>query len=145
LIDYFEANGGRKCEDGENPAECTFGDGYLVSAAADLAVNSTDMLDVIGAGATAHTDIDWYSMWKKSPERQEMESQLQEILRKGKESPAVETSSRSEFSASFGVQLSELTRRAFLNYFRNPTYLISKYAINIFGGKCSSWMRRFGY
>ena len=92
------------------------------------------MLDVIGAGATARSTIDWHSAWMKSPERQETESQLQEILREGRETPVVEEK-HMHFAAPFSVQLLELTRRAFLNFFRNPTYLISKYVINIFAGK----------
>ena len=95
------------------------------------------MLDVIGAGATAHSTIDWHSAWMKSPERQEMESQLQEIIQGGREAPAVKEK-QAYIYAPFSVQLFELVRRAFLNYFRNPTYLISKYAINIFAGKRTS-------
>ena len=97
------------------------------------------MLDVIGAGATAHTKIDWYSAWLKSPEQQVMDSELQEIIRGGNETPAIKEKCQTEFSASFGVQLRELTRRAFVNYYRNPTYLISKYVINIFAGKCRNY------
>ena len=94
-----------------------------------------DMLDVIGAGATAHSDIDWHSVWMGSPERQEMKSQLDEILQREKEVPAVQQKRRTEFSATFSVQMFELTRRAFIHYLRSPTYLISKLAVNTFAGK----------
>ncbi|KAF8588872.1 pleiotropic drug resistance ABC transporter [Ramaria rubella] len=114
LINYFERNGGRKCKEEENPAEY--------------------MLDVIGAGATAHSSIDWHAVWTESSERKDMESQLQGILRKDKEAPAVRTRCQSEFAASITVQFVELIRRAFQNYLRNPTYLLSKYTINIFAG-----------
>ena len=92
------------------------------------------MLDVIGAGATAHSTIDWYAAWMKSLERQEMETQLQEILQGSSDAPAVKGKPR-QFTAPFSVQLLELTRRAFLNYLRNPIYLISKYFLNIYAGK----------
>lgn len=94
----------------------------------------TDMLDVIGAGATAHTDIDWYSAWMRSRERLEMESQLQEILRNGKEISVFGERCHTEFSAPYHVQVFELTRRTFLNYYRTPSYLISKFVINVFAG-----------
>ncbi|KAF8751885.1 ABC transporter, partial [Rhizoctonia solani] len=48
LISYFEQNGARKCQSDENPAEY--------------------MLDVIGAGATATSAIDWHATWKAAPE-----------------------------------------------------------------------------
>jgi ATP-binding cassette subfamily G (WHITE) protein 2 (SNQ2) len=92
------------------------------------------MLDVIGAGATAHSDIDWHSAWKNSPERQDMESELNILLQQRNDSPVVVKGGHPEFAASFSVQFFELTRRAFLNYIRSPTYLMSKYAINIFAG-----------
>ena len=124
--------------EGENPAECTLGNDFLVCAYIDFAIFA-DMLDVIGAGATAYSSIDWYSAWMKSPERQKMESELQEILQSGKEMPvAITEKSHTEFSAPFHVQIFELTRRAALNYLRTPSYLISRLAMNVFGGKCQS-------
>ena len=95
--------------------------------------NSADMLDVIGAGATAHSTIDWHLAWMNSPARQEVESQLQEILQGGMQIPVKQK--QTQFSAPFSVQLLELTRRTFLNYFRSPTYFISKNATNVFAGK----------
>ncbi|GJJ10736.1 hypothetical protein Clacol_004963 [Clathrus columnatus] len=118
LIQYFEGNGARKCQHWENPAEY--------------------MLDVIGAGATAKTDIDWYATWKNSRQFEQMENELQDILKRGEQStverPRVMKKKRTSFPAPVKVQLSELMKRGYRNYFRSPPYLLSKYGMNIFAG-----------
>src|ERR1700683_5868959 len=48
LIRYFENNGSRSCGPEENPAEF--------------------MLDVIGAGATATSEQNWFKVWQESKE-----------------------------------------------------------------------------
>jgi hypothetical protein len=92
------------------------------------------MLDVIGAGATAHTDIDWYSVWKQSQERRQMEAELHRILQLGKDAPMATEGRHPEFAASFSIQIKELTKRAFQNYIRNSSYLLGKLLINASGG-----------
>jgi len=94
------------------------------------------MLDVIGAGATARSNVDWFAAWKRSPEKVKMDAELQELLSKaGKEPVAVGSSQDREYAASFGVQMYELTRRGFLSYLRDPRYLMSKALINIIAGE----------
>ncbi|KIJ51214.1 hypothetical protein M422DRAFT_158653 [Sphaerobolus stellatus SS14] len=115
LIQYFEANGGRKCESWENPAEY--------------------MLDVIGAGATAHSTVDWRKVWQQSPQKQQMEVELQAILAKGKEGPVITNDGPiHEHAASIGLQFKELTKRAAVNYIRSPSYLLSRAVVNIASG-----------
>ncbi len=92
------------------------------------------MLDVIGAGATATTATDWYSVWKKSPEASALQSELESIHTEGRRRPPVETTLKSEFSTSWGYQVWALTQRAFSSYWRNPTYLMAKLLLNIAGG-----------
>lgn len=70
MIEYFERNGGRRIDARENPAEY--------------------MLEVIGAGATATTDIDWYGRWKDSPESQCTEEELGRIHDEGRSRRAIE-------------------------------------------------------
>ena len=79
------------------------------------------MLDVIGVGATVHNTIDWYAVWMKSLERQEMETRAQEILQGSRDAPAVKWKPR-QFSALFSVQIIALTRRAFFNYLTHTSY-----------------------
>lgn len=95
------------------------------------------MLDVIGAGATAKTDIDWHATWKKSRQYEDMQVQLQGIVKNGEKSTAKSEirERHSSFPAPVKVQLAELLKRGYRNYFRSPPYLLSKYGTNIFAGK----------
>ncbi|KAF9449781.1 pleiotropic drug resistance ABC transporter [Macrolepiota fuliginosa MF-IS2] len=114
LIHYFENNGGRKCQAEENPAEY--------------------MLEVIGAGATATSEQDWYTIWKNSPEAVRLEEQIHDIHTEGRKKPAVEAAFASEFATSWFYQVWELLKRDHVAYWRNPTYLMAKLALNIIGG-----------
>ncbi|KAG5644208.1 hypothetical protein DXG03_008871 [Asterophora parasitica] len=114
LIHYFEKNGSRHCDTSENPAEF--------------------MLDVIGAGATATSNQDWHAIWKKSPEAIETQERLDAIHNEGRSRPPVEATLQSEFATSWGNQFKELWLRNSRAHWRDPTYLIAKLALNIFGG-----------
>ncbi|KAL5529897.1 SNQ2_4 [Sanghuangporus sanghuang] len=114
MINYFERNGARKCEEKDNPAEW--------------------MLDVIGAGATATSTIDWYDVWEKSDEAAKFKIHLREIHEEGHKKPPVHATHQSEFATPWIVQLYELTKRANLSYWRNPTYVMSKQFLNIAAG-----------
>ena len=117
LIRYFEERSGVKCGENDNPAE------YI--------------LDVIGAGATATTDKNWFQLYRESPQYAEMQSELDRLSRLGTEAPlSAEASSRlnREYAQPFFVQVSEVVRRAFASYWRNPTYVIAKLFLNTFGG-----------
>ncbi|KAI8989100.1 pleiotropic drug resistance ABC transporter [Trametes punicea] len=111
LIDYFERNGGRKCDDAENPAE------YI--------------LDVIGAGATATTDIDWYDAWKKSPECAKAYEEIERIHEDGLKRGPAQATLTSTFPTSWSYQLFLLLRRDAQAHWRDPTYLVAKLALNI--------------
>ncbi|QRW13753.1 ABC-2 type transporter [Ceratobasidium sp. AG-Ba] len=114
LISYFESNGARKCQPEENPAEY--------------------MLDVIGAGATASSDIDWHSAWNKAPESSELENELDEIHKSGREKGIDKDEPHPEYATGFANQLVALLTRSFRHYTRNPTYIMSKMLLNVFAG-----------
>ena len=117
LIQYFEERSGVKCGENDNPAE------YI--------------LDMIGAGATATTDKNWFQLYRESPQYVEMQNELDRLSRLGTEAPlSAEASSRlnREYAQPFFVQVSEVVRRAFASYWRNPTYVIAKLFLNAFGG-----------
>ncbi|GAB1527106.1 ATP-binding cassette transporter snq2 [Rhizoctonia solani] len=114
LISYLERNGGRKCEPDENPAEY--------------------MLDVIGAGATASTDIDWNAAWKKSPEAKDLEKELERIHSQGREQRVPSDDKVSAYATRFPNQLRVLLHRAFIHSVRSPDYVMSKIFLNIFSG-----------
>ncbi|KAF8638204.1 hypothetical protein AX16_010550 [Volvariella volvacea WC 439] len=114
LIDYFERNGGRKCLPAENPAEY--------------------MLDVIGAGATATSSLDWYKIWQNSPEAQILQRDIESIHIEGRKRPAAEAAFTSEFATPWIVQLKELLIRDAQAHWRDPVYLVAKMMLNIIGG-----------
>ncbi|WFD27170.1 hypothetical protein MNAN1_002166 [Malassezia nana] len=118
LIDYFEKRSGVPCGEDTNPAE------YI--------------LDVIGAGATATTDKDWFQLFRESEKYQELQQELR-LLRELRHVPReldVRSQSRQnrEYAQPIHVQLWTNIYRIFLAYWRNPTYLSSKIFLNIFGG-----------
>ncbi|KAI9464145.1 P-loop containing nucleoside triphosphate hydrolase protein [Lactarius psammicola] len=111
LINYFQTNGGYPCPPDANPAE------YI--------------LDVIGAGATATTDTDWYSAWKSSPQAKVVDSELDTLLEDGRKRHAIDTKQHSEFSTSWIFQVKTLWERDIVRHWRDPTYLVAKLALNV--------------
>lgn len=114
LTNYFEQNGAHKCPPAANPAEW--------------------MLEVIGAAPGSHTDIDWHQTWRDSKEYQEVQREL-DYLRdeRPKQIEAKDNTndkqSYREFAAPFGLQLWEVTKRVFEQYWRTPSYIYSKAAL----------------
>ena len=111
MIEYFERNGARKCTDTENPAE------YI--------------LEAIGAGATATTEIDWYSAWCNSPEADGVQAELERIHSEGRKKPPVQARLAKTYPTTWFYQLVLLLRRNAQAYWRDPVYLIAKIALNI--------------
>ncbi|KAG2131012.1 ABC-2 type transporter-domain-containing protein [Suillus clintonianus] len=114
LLEYFERNGAPHCDENANPAEY--------------------MLDTIGAGATATSSVNWHDIWKRSPEAAELQVQIDRIHADGRARPSVETERHTEFATSWIHQAVILTKRNYLAYWRNPTYLVAKIILNIAGG-----------
>ncbi|KXJ87301.1 ABC transporter CDR4 [Microdochium bolleyi] len=120
LVDYFQRNGAPPYKDGVNPAEY--------------------MLDVIGATARskANSNVDWHEIWRSSPEY----SVVQEELARLAASHVAQVPTRdgaavaddddnnieqsSEFAASFGRQILLVAQRVFQQYWRDPSYILSK-------------------
>jgi ATP-binding cassette, subfamily G (WHITE), member 2, SNQ2 len=92
------------------------------------------MLDVIGAGATAHSDIDWHAVWKQCGGAEDTVREIQTMVIEGKRRTAVQTKQHSEFSTSWFYQVSQLFIREMQRHWRDPTYMISKFGLNIVGG-----------
>ncbi|THH28859.1 hypothetical protein EUX98_g5325 [Antrodiella citrinella] len=114
LIDYFQRNGARPCEADENPAE------YMLSAT--------------GAGATAHSEIDWHETWKNSAEARNLQEELEAINTEGRARPALTATYKSEFATSWWYQVLTLVKRDAESHWRDPTYLAAKLALNIVAG-----------
>ena len=115
LLDYFESNGARKCDDSENPAEY--------------------MLDVVNQGTNPQGE-DWFDVWKKSNECQQVQTEIDRIHKEQQEKVPLEESSEShtEFAMPFWFQLYQVTYRVFQQYWRMPAYIISKWGLGIAAG-----------
>ncbi|KZT04452.1 pleiotropic drug resistance ABC transporter [Laetiporus sulphureus 93-53] len=114
LISYFESHGARPCGPTENPAE------YI--------------LDVIGAGATATSEVDWYDVWKKSQESRELTHELGDIHSEGRKRPPVAAITRGAYHTSWWYQVTLLLQRDTQAHWRNLPYMMSKFMVSIAGG-----------
>ena len=96
LLDYFEANGARKCGESENPAEY--------------------MLEMVGAGATGKSVQDWPTVWRESAGCKAAQDELDRIHeeKKGEEVAGGNSKeARQEFAMPLYAQIVEVTLRVF--------------------------------
>ncbi|OQD76097.1 hypothetical protein PENDEC_c005G05946 [Penicillium decumbens] len=114
LLEYFERNGARECEDLENPAE------YIL-----------DM--VAGDGCPG---VDWAQVWNKSPEYDEVLAEVDRLhsLRHGSTHEPFEDDSNAEFAMPLYTQLWIVLGRCFQGYYRQPDYIYAKFILGIASG-----------
>ncbi|KAF2270502.1 ABC-2 type transporter [Lojkania enalia] len=116
LLDYFESNGARKCDDQENPAEY--------------------MLEVVNNG-TNDQGKDWHTVWKGSELRRSIEQEIDRIHGEKQNEEVAgqnETGAQSEFAMPFTIQLFEVTHRVFQQYWRMPSYIFAKFMLGMAAG-----------
>ncbi|OAA78455.1 ABC-2 type transporter [Akanthomyces lecanii RCEF 1005] len=114
LLDYFEGNGARKCDDQENPAEY--------------------MLEVVNNGYN-DKGKDWQSVWNESQESVATQKELDRIHAEHRPSESSsDTTQRTEFAMPLTVQIREVTFRVFQQYWRMPSYIIAKIALSVAAG-----------
>jgi ATP-binding cassette subfamily G (WHITE) protein 2 (PDR) len=119
LIDYFVRNGAAECPLNANPAEY--------------------MLEVIGSAPGAHTEIDWASLWRQTPEYREVHSELERLSTPSTLNPDTSVTNASaydEFAAPYSIQFVEVTKRVFKDYWRSPSYIYFKAMISV-GSVCN--------
>ena len=92
------------------------------------------MLDVIGAGATATSEQNWHQIWLNSQECNNVRLALDNIHSEGRGRPAVGLTFHTEFATSWITQTGELLQRSARAYWRNPSYLVAKLFLSVFGG-----------
>lgn len=115
LLNYFETHGAEPCGPSENPAEY--------------------MLNIVGAGPSGKSKIDWPVVWKESEESRHVQQELDRIQS--------ETSKRNEghgqsaekepgeFAMPFTSQLYCVTTRVFQQYWRTPSYIWGKLLLGL--------------
>lgn len=116
LLDYFEGNGARKCDDEENPAEY--------------------MLEIVNAGSSGKGQ-DWHEVWKKSEERVAVGTEIDRIHQEKANEPTSgdeEKNAHSEFAMPLSSQLWIVTHRVFQQYWRMPSYVYAKWMLGLVSG-----------
>lgn len=107
MTSYFERNGSRSCGTEENPAEW--------------------MLDVIGAAPGSQNTTDWPQLWRDSPEKQDIRYTLAQMKGELRNQPDdTNPTALLEFAETIPMQVWEVTKRVFEQYWRTPSYLYSK-------------------
>ncbi|CAH2351739.1 protein Snq2p [[Candida] railenensis] len=121
LLEYFERNGARPCDDSENPAE------YI--------------LEAIGAGATASVKEDWHDIWVASPEKKESDLRGDKLISEYLANNENQTHTDAErkqlaekYATPFTYQFMIVLRRNALTFFRNPEYLGAKIGLYTLSG-----------
>ncbi|KAI0168176.1 ABC-2 type transporter [Pestalotiopsis sp. NC0098] len=116
LLDYFESNGARLCEDDENPAE------YML----DVVNNSWD-----GRGN------DWHTAWNESQENVAVQREVGRIHAEMQSIPIAGGAGKevnTEFAMPFSTQFAEVSTRVFQQYWRTPSYIAAKLVLAIAAG-----------
>ena len=84
---------------------------------------------------TATADRDWHNdVWKKSPEAKAVLQELDRIHAEGKNRPPVGEELHSEYSTPWIHQVRILIVRNARSLWRDPTYILSKFFLNVMAG-----------
>ncbi|SCU98125.1 LAMI_0F13146g1_1 [Lachancea mirantina] len=121
LLNYFERNGARKCDETENPAE------YI--------------LESIGAGATASVKEDWHAIWKSSAEFKTANEEIDKLLAENSTAEVGdyshgegESEKVSKYATSYWYQFKCVWQRTATVFWRDVNYLMSKFMLFTVGG-----------
>ncbi|CAN3373649.1 hypothetical protein DIURU_005454 [Diutina rugosa] len=118
MIEYFEENGGRKCDPSENPAEY--------------------MLEVIGAGSTASQDADWHEVWNNSTLKAKEENLLDQLVSEYSNQPPLDEHDAKELKQTYAVNFMQqfwiVLSRTWITLWRDPEYAISKFGMQVASG-----------
>lgn len=107
LVDYFESNGADPCPKNANPADW--------------------MLAVVGAAPGSKAKRDYFEVWKNSPEYKEVQKELDKMedeLSKVAKKKSPDSDKR--YAAPLWKQYLIVTKRAFQQTWRSPSYIYSK-------------------
>ena len=116
LISYFERQGAKKCGEHENPAE------YI--------------LNVIGAGATATVEEDWYKIWCDSEDYVQRTKEIDRIISDSNKNAGSSSHEelKDKYATSYFYQLWTVYKRTQLQVFRQVPYIMSKFMLMVIAG-----------
>jgi ATP-binding cassette, subfamily G (WHITE), member 2, PDR len=133
LIDYFESRGAPRCQADVNPAE------WVLSVVSSMrpgspAQNPSGTVKQALVEQVQHVNVSsWSTKWAESQQHREVQQHnLRLSSAVGEPASPNMLSSRlggSEYATSFSQQLYIVTKRIFLEYWRDPTYVYSKLAL----------------
>lgn len=93
-------------------------------------------MTLLGAGATATTKQDWAKLFRESTANERLMEEVRQITSKssGEQSAEEEARGHQEYAAPFSLQVKLVAQRTFQFYWRNPTYVGAKLALNLIAG-----------
>lgn len=92
------------------------------------------MLTIVGDGEYSNlSSINWVETWNRSPERKQLLDELDTMTATSMtEVPTAQE--REEFAMPLKIQLYHVIKRDFQQYYRQPGYIIAKFALGIVCG-----------
>lgn len=93
------------------------------------------MLEVVGDGAHEQaSSIDWVEVWNKSPELQRLLDELEDIHSSASQALPLAAHESDEFAMPVTAQFYHVIKRDFQQYYRQPSYIMAKFALGIVCG-----------
>jgi ATP-binding cassette subfamily G (WHITE) protein 2 (SNQ2) len=78
--------------------------------------------------------IDWNEEWRNSEQNRQVLQEIQRIVEERSKTPPPETGKQYEFAAPVTTQAAMLTKRLFLQYWRDPSYYYGKLFVSVIMG-----------
>ncbi len=115
VIKYFAARGVH-CPEHKNVAE------FILETAAKPSWNESGKR------------INWNEEWLHSAEAKVVQEEIQRVNSERSKLPLPNTSTQHDFASPIWLQTTQLTKRLFLNYWRDPSYLYGKLFVSVIIG-----------
>lgn len=96
------------------------------------------MLEAIGAGDPNRKNEDWGNIWKKSPECQQRQEEIEAFIR-DREGAGPRAVDDRQFAMPITAQMMAVLKRTFTSYWRSPEYTIGLMMLHIFTGLFNSF------
>lgn len=89
--------------------------------------------------------IDWNEEWQNSEENREILQEIEHIKEERRKVPVTEASAKYEFAAPTTLQTWLLTKRTFLQYWRDPSYYYGKIFVSVIIGVFNGFVSAFRF
>lgn len=78
--------------------------------------------------------INWNDEWLRSENKKEIDREIEKICQDRSKSEAPAADTQHDFASPVWLQITELTKRTFVNYWRDPSYLYGKLFVSVIVG-----------